>query len=48
MNDETAEAALAHRAASTTRQRYRHSDLLMPRGPLMQAWGDYVLPLEDE
>ena len=36
------ELALAHRIGSQTEQAYNRSDLLDQRGPLMQAWGDYL------
>ena len=41
---ETIELSLAHQIGTTTTQAYFRSTLLEQRRPLMDAWGDYVLP----
>lgn len=42
INEEVAEACLAHATGSSTRRAYQRSELLEKRRPVMQAWCDYV------
>ena len=42
---DAAELALAHNVGNATTRSYLRTDLLEERRELMQAWGDYLLPL---
>ena len=42
------ELSLAHKVGTSVEAAYFRSDLLAERGPLMQAWADYVLPMPNE
>lgn len=42
VNEEVAEACLAHASGSAVRRAYQRSELLEKRRPVMQAWCDYV------
>ena len=43
---ESAEMSLAHTVGSATERAYLRTDLLDERRPLMQAWADYVDPID--